>query len=204
MRFARSVLVLTALVTLSACSDSDPGVQSSGQVQQDTKPPIIAEVGSGDRAYSLQSTSDLVSVADQVGLVTVTKFERDPEVIEVHNDELLQNRLVRATVVTPIEETTPGQMLTFVDGTYSRTRPSPDVSYGEEQLFILTEGIELTIGDQAIIGLRDGELMTDAVLLVSDGSIEETSRSGPLFDETEGRPVSDAVNSLAEAATAIG
>jgi hypothetical protein len=194
-----ALLIATSLLVLS-CGGGDSTDVNAGP-QSDREASGTREVGAdgASRAYSYETLDEFASVADQIAIVTVSSIDRDPEVQQIHNDERLQLRLVRASIGQAIKNATEGEEIIFSDGVYSRTRSTPEEDYGPEQLLMATDAVELQVGDQAIVGVKDGNLLAAAVFPVVDERTTSSERSGPLYESIEGKPLGEVVAILRDA-----
>jgi hypothetical protein len=186
---AAFLIVAGAVVAAAAHLVSQPSAAIDATVEAPSRVPIEA---ASESVFEVHDLDDLSRYADQVAVVTIQSASRGR--VSGGDSHVVQEHVVAARVDTPIKGVRAGQVLSFADGLYVGSDPSAAQALGADDLALVTEPGVLAVGQRAIIGLMDGEIISQAILPIDDGVIADTADETLADDPAvQGQTVTEAV-----------
>ena len=175
-------------------------LSSSGAGDGATAPATSAAGLTHESTLEVEGLDDFSRLSDQIAIVTVDRVERGA--VSDFGSHVVQEHVVVARVETPIKGVAQGQELAFADGLYLETTSDGAEALGADDLHLVTDAGVFARGQRALVGLVDGEIVTQAILPIEDGVIAETPGTS-FADDTglRGEGVPDAVAEVRAAAT---
>lgn len=155
--------------------------------------------------YHFATLDEFVALADSIAVVTVIDIAPEPE-WEVFLDERSRLRTVTLRVDVPIKGLIAAdQQLVVTDGMYVQVRDPESGEWGAESLQMVTQGVEMEVGTEAVVGLKDGDILSAGVFPVDEHDVVvETGRVEDVYRSVEGASLSRFVDQLEVGLARVG
>lgn len=190
--------MLAAMLLVASCGSDDGGSRDDAGGSRQGRSTTSTGAGGGLELAetAFDTVAEFADVADTIAVVTVAGTEPEPEQ-EDYGDERSRLHLVTLQVDEPIKgDLSAGQQVTISDGLYTQIRDSETGEWGPEELEIVTPGVVLDIDDRAVVGIRNGEILSDGVFPVSGDAMADTDRDEELYTSVEEMSLQEFIDEL--------